>query len=119
MRNVLFMLLAVLATACHAPLPQAYNGCKGSLITITESEEGNRVLVKDLPFNQSATLDIHYDRYVTLLAVGVSDKDGHGLGSATWATEIYSSNGPTGPSEPPVWQITSLYSSDPNGGCER
>ncbi len=121
MRKALLILALVLyASACQAPMLQVYNGCSGSFITVTESTSRDRVLVVNLPYGQSASLDIDKNRTVTLLAQGF-DASGRPLGSATLTTYIstQSSSSITGPSEPPVWEIMWLRSSDSQGGCRR
>jgi len=121
MRKALLILALVLYTsACQVPMPQVYNGCLGSFITVTESTSRDNVLVVDLPYGQSALLDVDRNRTVTLLAQGF-DESGRPLGSATWTTYVStnSSSSITGPREPPVWEITHLRSSDSQGGCRR
>ena len=123
-KMVSLALLAVLiASGCSGRRQFViYNGCKGSWVRI---REGTSVLVERLEYGKEVPLETgrfvgDNGRRIELIAVGYSLKDEHPMGSATNSIYISGRDGGfTAPSDLRSWEITYLYDSASNNGCER
>lgn len=118
---VAFMVLTTSVTvACDRPM-MVYNGCGGSWVRVHDGR-GN-LLIDRLNYGLESAVDV--DGYegstIELLAAGFDLKTNKPLGSAVTSRSIpYSGFGTmVGPSQIPPWQITSLYTTDSDGGCRR
>lgn len=118
MRLLLVLLVALVASACERPL-MVYNGCNGSWVRVHDGR-GN-LLVEKLVYGQERELDVrgYAGGNIELLAVGFDLNNNRPLGSATTSRYIPNRSGSYGPTQMHPWEITSLYTSDPNGGCQR
>src|SRR3989344_6158103 len=110
-------LIAVAVSGCAKSMV-VYNGCNGSWLRVSDGQ--GRLLVGRLNYGLETTVDIsgYSGSNIQLFAAGFELVTNRPLGSTTTSRYISSSGSPTGPSLQP-WQITSLQSSDPNGGCRR
>lgn len=118
----LFAVVAFAATLAGCTTPQAqfsiYNGCKGSYLVIYANGTPRE---NHLSYGMPFTLNVSHvgDGEVLITATGFSESDNRPLGSATYGSiYINNSSGPiTGPNQY-SWNVESLQTSDPNGGCQ-
>lgn len=119
---VLLALTALAVSACDRPM-MVYNGCNGSWVRIHDGR--GRLLVSRLPYGQEAELDVqgYQGSSIELLAAGFELGTDRPLGSTRTTRSIPWSGGfggnVAGPSQMQSWQISSLQTTDPNGGCRR
>lgn len=119
---VMVVAALALSSACERRMDLViYNACKGSWVTVVDGR--GRELVRQLGYGQEAAVDVrgYSGTTIYLLATGYSLDGNRPLGSATDSRHIpriYGSS-PTGPSQLQPWRITSLQSTDRNGGCQR
>ncbi len=118
-----WLLLVLLSSDCSSRRQFViYNGCKGSWVRI---REGKTVLFERIEYGREEPLETSgfigdTGRTVELVAVGYSLRDNHPMGEASNLLYVPGRSGSlTAPSDLPTWNITWLYSSDSNSGCER
>lgn len=120
MRRIFLVFALVGLTACEQEKVSVSNLCAGSWVQITDGN--GHVRVGRLDYGAPpATIPLTGDsngQQLSLTATGFSQKNNRPLGSTYYSTYVGGGGSPTGPRQT-TWQITSLQTSDPNGGCQR
>ena len=123
LRVILLLVLVVGAVgSCTKREGVIYNGCKGSWVFI---QEGTKILVDRLDYGSTVGISASWfvndgrSSRVILVAVGRSIATGKPMGATSkdyYITGGY--GGPTSASSLDDWNITSLFDSAFNNGCE-
>ena len=113
------LFLVMLTAACSNKPFVIYNGCKGSWLRVRDGR--GTLLLERLEYGKEGVPDLEGQagRNVELIALGFELGSDRPLGSATTSRYIPNSNSGviTGPTQMQPWEVTSLSSSDSNGGC--
>ncbi len=111
---------ALVVSGCDRPL-MIYNGCTGSWVRVHDGR--GQLLVNRLEYGLETAVNVdgYQGSNISLLAVGFEPGTNRPLGSATTTRYIPRSGweNSTGPSQLQPWEIRSLQTTDPNGGCRR
>lgn len=120
MKKVIMLVAVVMLMACSSQPLIVHNNCKGSWVRVREGD-GN-ILVQRLDYGQEVAIEVDgmRGRTVYLYANGFRLTDNKPLGGTETSRYIPDSGGfVTSPSDIYPWRIDFLYSTDPNGGCQR